>query len=220
MSWIRANYDATVSPETSAGQIITPNMLEANRLEAEMLEGQPKKLRQRHVMMITLGGIIGASLFVGSGNVIRTVGPAAILCYLIGGLLVFLAMRMLGEMAAARPTTGSFMEYARTGLGDWAGYFVGWLYWYFWVGVLAFEAVVGGAILNGWVPGVPAWLFSVGLIVLFTISNLISVRSFGEVEFWLASVKVLAIIVFLGIGVLFATGLWSCLLYTSDAADE
>ena len=78
-----------------------------------------------------LGGIIGASLFVGSGNVIRAVGPAAILSYLIGGLLVFLAMRMLGEMAAARPTIGSFMEYARVGLGDWAAYLVGWIDWYF-----------------------------------------------------------------------------------------
>ena len=81
--------------------------------------------------MITLGGIIGASLFVGSGNVIRSVGPAAVVSYLIGGLLVFLAMRMLGEMAAARPAIGSFMEYAREGLGDWAAYLVGWLYWYF-----------------------------------------------------------------------------------------
>ena len=95
-----------------------------------------KALRSRHVTMITLGGIIGASLFVGSGNVIRMVGPAAVLSYLLGGLLVFLAMRMLGEMAASRPAVGSFMEYARVGLGDWAGYFVGWLYWYFWVGVI------------------------------------------------------------------------------------
>ncbi|WP_307495822.1 hypothetical protein [Arthrobacter woluwensis] len=84
-----------------------------------------KKLRSRHVTMITLGGIIGSSLFVGSANVIKAVGPAAVISYLIGGLLVFLAMRMLGEMAAARPAVGSFMEYARVGLGDWAAYFVG-----------------------------------------------------------------------------------------------
>ena len=158
--------------------------------------------------MITLGGIIGASLFVGSGNVVRSVGPAAVLSYLFGGLLVFLAMRMLGEMAAARPVVGSFMEYAREGLGDWAAYIVGWLYWYFWVGVIAFEAVVGGSILNGWFPGIPNWLFSVLLLLVFTATNLISLRSFGEVEFWLASVKVLAIVVFLGIGTLYAFGLW------------
>lgn len=166
------------------------------------------KLRPRHVTMITLGGIIGASLFVGSGNVVRSVGPAAVLSYLIGGLLVFLAMRMLGEMAAARPVVGSFMEYAREGLGDWAAYIVGWLYWYFWVGVIAFEAVVGGAILNGWFPGMPSWLFSVLLLLLFTATNLVSLRSFGEVEFWLASVKVLAIVAFLLIGTLYAFGLW------------
>ncbi|MCT1880963.1 amino acid permease [Kocuria rhizophila] len=167
-----------------------------------------KALRSRHVTMITLGGIIGASLFVGSGNVIRMVGPAAVLSYLLGGLLVFLAMRMLGEMAASRPAVGSFMEYARVGLGDWAGYFVGWLYWYFWVGVIAFEAVVGGSLLAGWFPAMPVWLGSVILLLIFTATNLISVRSFGEVEFWLASVKVAVIVAFLAVGTLFAFGLW------------
>ncbi|MGL3805485.1 amino acid permease [Paeniglutamicibacter sp. R2-26] len=166
------------------------------------------KLRSRHVTMITLGGIIGASLFVGSGNVIRSVGPAAVISYLIGGLLVFLAMRMLGEMAAARPAVGSFMEYARQGLGNWAAYLVGWLYWYFWVGVLAYESVLGGEMLNGWFPQLPSWLFSAALLVLFICTNIISVRTFGEVEFWLASIKVVAIVVFLGVGVLFALGLW------------
>ncbi len=159
-------------------------------------------------MMITLGGIIGASLFVGSGNVIRSVGPAAIISYLIGGLLVFLAMRMLGEMAAARPTIGSFMEYARVGLGNWAAYLVGWLYWYFWVGVLAYEAVLGGETLNSWFTFLPAWTWSLVLILIFIGTNAISVRTFGEVEFWLASIKVLAIVVFLGAGLLFALGLW------------
>lgn len=167
-----------------------------------------KALRSRHVTMITLGGIIGASLFVGSGNVIRMVGPAAVVSYLLGGLLVFLAMRMLGEMAASRPAVGSFMEYARVGLGDWAGYFVGWLYWYFWVGVIAFEAVVGGSLLAGWFPAMPVWLSSVLLLLIFTGTNLISVRSFGEVEFWLASVKVAVIVAFLAVGTLFAFGLW------------
>lgn len=166
------------------------------------------KLRPRHVTMITLGGIIGASLFVGSGNVIRSVGPAAILSYLMGGLLVFLAMRMLGEMAAARPSIGSFMEYARVGLGNWAAYLVGWLYWYFWVGVLAYEAVLGGETLATWFPGLPAWGASLALLAIFVGTNLISVRTFGEVEFWLASIKVLAIVVFLGAGGLYALGLW------------
>lgn len=172
--------------------------------------GEPNghKLKSRHVTMITLGGIIGASLFVGSGNVIRSVGPAAVVSYLIGGLLVFLAMRMLGEMAAARPAIGSFMEYAREGLGDWAAYLVGWLYWYFWVGVLAYESVLGGETLHGWFPAIPAWAGSFALLALFVGTNLISVRTFGEVEFWLASIKVISIVVFLVVGVLFALGWW------------
>lgn len=189
-----SHWSAPVSPETSAG----------------FAPAKPRaaKLRSRHVTMITLGGIIGASLFVGSGNVIRTVGPAAVLSYLIGGLLVFLAMRMLGEMAAARPAIGSFMEYARVGLGNWAAYLVGWLYWYFWVGVLAYEAVLGGETLSGWFTALPSWAWTLILIALFVGTNVISVRTFGEVEFWLASVKVLAIVVFLGAGLLYAFGLW------------
>ena len=158
--------------------------------------------------MITLGGIIGASLFVGSANIIRHTGPAAVLSYAAGGLLVFLAMRMLGEMAAARPAVGSFMEYARVGLGNWAAYIVGWLYWYFWVGVIAYESVVGGGILHNWFPALPAWSGSLALLAIFVCSNLISLRTFGETEFWLASIKVLAILVFLGAGLLFALGLW------------
>lgn len=169
---------------------------------------EQKKLKNRHVMMITLGGIIGASRFVGSGNVIRNVGPAALLSYAIGGLLVIMVMRMLGEMAVARPAVGSFMEYARQGLGAWAGYLIGWLYWYFWVGVIAFEAVVGGTTLAGWFPGVPDWVFSLIVMFVFTVTNLISLRSFGEVEFWLASIKVATILVFLALGALFAFGFW------------
>ncbi|MDN6461070.1 MAG: amino acid permease, partial [Corynebacterium flavescens] len=167
-----------------------------------------KKLASRHVTMITLGGIIGASLFVGSGNIIRNIGPAAILSYLLGGLLVFFAMRMLGEMAAARPSIGSFMEYARVGLGDWAAYLVGWLYWYFWVGVLAYEAVLGGETLPHWFSFLPSWAWSMILLLIFISTNAISVRTFGEIEFWLASIKVIAIVVFLVAGTLFAFGLW------------
>lgn len=164
-------------------------------------------LRPRHLTMIALGGIIGASLFVGSGSLIRAAGPASLLSYAIGGLLVFLVMRMLGEMSTHRPTVGSFMEYARDGLGNWAGFTIGWLYWYFWVGVVAFEAVVAGRILHGWMPAVPDWGFALGTMLLLIITNLLSLRSFGETEFWLASIKVFTIIVFLLLGTLAVLGL-------------
>lgn len=169
--------------------------------------GLRRGLRQRHLTMIALGGIIGASLFIGSGAVIHTAGPAAVMSYIIGGALVVIVMRMLGEMAGARPALGSFMEYAREALGDWAGFTIGWLYWYYWVGVVAFEAVAGGKILNGWT-GLPSWIFALILMLVLTCTNLISSRSFGETEFWLASIKVTTIIVFLVVGVLFALGLW------------
>ncbi|QWF77069.1 amino acid permease [Amycolatopsis sp. CA-230715] len=171
-------------------------------------EGLRPALRQRHVRMIALGGIIGASLFIGSGAVIHTVGPAAVLSYALGGLLVVLVMRMLGEMAAAKPRLGSFMEYATESLGGWAGFTIGWLYWYFWVGVVAFEAVAGAKILSGWITVVPQWVFALCLMLLLTLTNLASARSFGETEFWLASVKVATIVIFLVIGALFVLGLW------------
>jgi GABA permease len=153
-------------------------------------------LRQRHVTMIGFGGIIGAGLFVCSGAVIKQAGPAAVGSYAIAGVLVILTMRMLGEMAVARPTTGSFVDYARTALGDRAGFVSGWLYWYFWVVVLAVEAIAGATIIQGWIPGLPLWIVSLFLMALLTGTNLFSVRSYGEFEFWFASIKVAAIIVF------------------------
>ena len=95
--------------------------------------------------MIALGGVIGAGLFVGSGVIIGETGPGAFITYALCGVLVVLVMRMLGEMATANPSTGSFADYARQALGGWAGFSVGWLYWYFWVVVVGFEAIAGGA---------------------------------------------------------------------------
>ncbi|OBF81626.1 GABA permease [Mycobacterium sp. 852002-51163_SCH5372311] len=157
--------------------------------------------------MIAIGGVIGAGLFVGSGVVIRDTGPAAFLTYAICGLLIILVMRMLGEMASANPSTGSFADYAGQALGGWAGFSVGWLYWYFWVIVVGFEAVAGGKVLNYWLPA-PLWLSSLCLMLLMTATNLFSVSSFGEFEFWFAGIKVATIVVFLGLGTVFVLGLW------------
>jgi GABA permease len=112
-------------------------------------DGQLEKgLKQRHLTMIAIGGVIGAGLFVGSGAIIGEVGPAAFITYAITGVLIVMVMRMLGEMAVANPSTGSFADYARQSLGGWAGFSVGWLYWYFWVIVVGFEAVAGAGILS------------------------------------------------------------------------
>ncbi len=164
-------------------------------------------LSQRQLSMIALGGVIGAGLFVGSGVVIKDTGPAAFLTYALCGLLIVLVMRMLGEMAAANPSTGSFADYAAQALGGWAGFSVAWLYWYFWVIVVGFEAVAGGKVLGYWFHA-PLWLLSLCLMVLMTATNLFSVSSFGEFEFWFAGIKVATIVVFLAVGSLFALGLW------------
>src|SRR6201986_3273590 len=137
-------------------------------------------LSQRQLSMIALGGVIGAGLFVGSGVVIKDTGPAAFLTYAICGLLIILVMRMLGEMAAANPSAGSFAAYAAKALGGWAGFSVGWLYWYFWVIVVGFEAVAGGKVLNYWFP-MPLWLSALCLMVLSPAPNLLSVSLDGEV---------------------------------------
>ena len=166
-----------------------------------------KGLKQRHLTMIAMGGVIGAGLFVGSGTVIAGTGPSAFLTYAITGVLIILVMRMLGEMATANPSTGSFADYARSALGGWAGFSVAWLYWYFWVIVIGFEAVAGAKVLQYWIDA-PLWLMSLLLMTLMTATNLFSVSSFGEFEFWFAGIKVAAIIVFLGLGTLFVIGAW------------
>jgi L-asparagine transporter-like permease len=173
-------------------------------------EGAPpqlaKALLTRHVSMIAIGGIIGAGLFVGSSTSIATVGPAVIVSYLLAGLIVLLVMRMLSEMAVANPGVQSFPEFARVGLGNWAGFMSGWLYWYFWVVVVAIEAIAGAAIINLWLPMFEVWQIGVVLVALLTLVNLMSARAFGEFEFWFSSLKVAAIIAFIVIAAGYASG--------------
>jgi GABA permease len=158
--------------------------------------------------LIALGGVIGAGLFVGSGVVVQSAGPAAIVSFALTGTLVVLVMRMLGEMAAAYPAIGGFYEYNRMALGELAGFLTGWMYWYFWVIVVALEAVAGARLLIYWFPGEPPWMLTLGLVLTFTVLNLLSVRSWGEVEYWFASIKVVAIVVFLLVGVACILRLW------------
>jgi GABA permease len=174
--------------------------------------GLQRSLAPRHVTMISMGGIIGAGLFVGSSAAIAAGGPAIILSYLLAGILVLLIMRMLGEMAVALPHVRSFSEFARAGLGDWAGFLAGWLYWYFWVVVIPIEAIAGANILSGLLHGwidLPVWLLGLVLMGLMTGVNLMSARSFGEFEFWFASIKVAAIVAFIAIAGAYAFGFTS-----------
>ncbi|MFF2553036.1 amino acid permease [Nocardia sp. NPDC058058] len=170
-------------------------------------QGLRTGLRRRHMTMLAIGGAIGAGLFVGSGSVIGTAGPAAILSYAAAGLLVLCVMRALGEMVVVRPVAGSLAEYARMSMGPFAGFTIGWLYWYLYVILVGAEAVAGAAILANWID-LPQWVLSAALLTLMTAVNLVSVKSFGEFEFWFASIKVVAIVLFLVIGAAWVFGLW------------
>jgi GABA permease len=167
-----------------------------------------RSLQPRHITMISIGGMIGAGLFVSSSAAIAATGPGIVVSYLITGTLVLLVMRMLGEMAVALPAVRSFTEFARAGLGPWAGFVAGWLYWYFWMIVVPVEAIAGANILHAWL-GLPPWLLGLMLMGVMTGVNLMSARSYGEFEFWFASIKVAAILVFIALAAAFACGLTS-----------
>ncbi|WP_432103898.1 amino acid permease [Streptomyces sp. bgisy091] len=169
-------------------------------------DGLQAGLKNRHLSMIAIGGVIGAGLFVGSGAGIAAAGPAILLSYALVGAMVVFVMRMLGEMAVARPSSGSFSAYADRALGRWAGFSIGWLYWFFWVVVLAVEATAGAKILESWIPGVPQWAWALIVMVVLTATNLVSVGSYGEFEFWFAGIKVVAIGAFVIVGLLAVFG--------------
>ncbi|MCO3494196.1 amino acid permease [Pseudomonas aeruginosa] len=173
-----------------------------NKRNASLAPG----LKQRHVTMLSIAGVIGAGLFVGSGHAIAAAGPAALLAYLIAGTLVVLVMRMLGEMAVASPDTGSFSTYADRSIGRWAGFTIGWLYWWFWVLVIPLEAIAAAAILNAWFPAIDTWIFALAVTFLLTVTNLFSVARYGEFEFWFALLKVIAIIAFIVLGAVAIVG--------------
>ncbi len=168
--------------------------------------GLETALKPRHITMISIAGVIGAGLFVGSAKAIATAGPAVLISYALAGALVVLVMRMLGEMAIAQPDTGSFSTYADRALGRWAGFSIGWLYWWFWVIVIPVEATAGALILGDWFPAVPQWAFALIITGLLVGSNLLSVGNYGEFEFWFALVKVVAIVLFIGLGILAILG--------------
>jgi L-asparagine transporter-like permease len=170
--------------------------------------GLGRSLKSRHVAMIAIGGIIGAGLFVGSSASIAAVGPAVILSYALAGGVVLLVMRMLSEMAVALPGIQSFPEFARVGIGHWAGFLSGWLYWYFWVVVVAIEAIAGAVVVQQWIDA-PVWLIGGVLMALLTAVNLMSTRSYGEFEFWFSSLKVSGILVFIAIAAGYCLGLGS-----------
>ena len=158
------------------------------------------KLKNRHIQMIALGGVIGTGLFFGSAKSIQSTGPSIILSYILGGIVIYIIMRALGEMTVYKPSSGSFSDYADSYVSKYAGFIVGWNAWFEYAVVCMVELTAVTFFLDYWMPWLPHWAICFGLLVIFTLIQLISVKMFGEFEFWFAGIKIAAIIVMIGFG--------------------
>ena len=165
--------------------------------------GLERKMESRHLTMISLGGVIGTGLFVSSGYTIHQAGPlGAILAYAVGSVLVYCVMVSLGELSVAMPYAGSFHMYAKRFIGPGTAFVIAVLYWLNWAVALASEFTAAGLLMQRWFPDSPAWVWSAVFIAVVFALNILSVRLYGEAEFWFASIKVFAIVAFILIGLL------------------
>lgn len=157
-------------------------------------------LKNRHIQLIALGGAIGTGLFLGIGPAIQMAGPAVLLGYALAGIIAFLIMRQLGEMVVEEPVSGSFSHFAYKYWGPFAGFLSGWNYWVMFVLVGMAELTAAGIYMQFWLPDVPTWVWAATFFILINAVNLVNVRLYGEMEFWFALIKVLAIIAMIGFG--------------------
>jgi len=153
-----------------------------------------RKLRNRHIQLIAIGGTIGVGLFLGSARAIHTAGPGLLLAYAVGGVAIFFIMRALGELLTYRPVAGSFATYAEEFCGPFPGFVTGWSYWFAWVVTVMAEITAIGIYVRYWLPDVPQWLPSLIALLALYAANLLAVRVFGELEFWFALIKVVTIV--------------------------
>ncbi|MFC7395200.1 S-methylmethionine permease [Scopulibacillus cellulosilyticus] len=167
-----------------------------------------RKMKVRHLVMLSLGGVIGTGLFLSSGYTIQQAGPfGTILAYLIGAVVVYLVMLCLGELSVHMPETGAFHSYAAKYIGPGTGYTVAWLYWLTWTVSLGSEFTAAGLLMQRWFPSINVWIWSALFAILIFLLNALTVKFFAESEFWFASVKVIAIVVFIILGVAAMVGI-------------
>ena len=152
------------------------------------------KLTSRHLRMIALGGVIGTGLFFGLSKSIALTGPSIILSYILGGIVMFIIMRALGEMCVYNPSSGAFSHYANEYIGKYAGFISGWNAWFEYTVVCMVELTAISFFLDYWIHSMPHWVMCLAILIIFMNINLINVKLFGEFEFWFAGVKVIAII--------------------------
>lgn len=162
-------------------------------------------LSSRHIQMIALGGTIGVGLFMGSASTIKWTGPSVMLAYGIVGIFIFLIMRAMGEMLYVEPSTGSFATFGYKYIHPLAGYLTAWSNWFQWVTVGMAEIIAVGAYMNYWFPDLPAWIPGLIAMIILAAANFVSVKSFGEFEFWFALIKIVTIVLMIiaGFGLIF-----------------
>lgn len=158
--------------------------------ESQLVRG----LRSRHIQLIAIGGTIGVGLFLGSARAIQSAGPGLLLSYALGGVVIFFIMRALGELLTYRPVAGSFASYADEFVSPFAGFVTGWSYWFMWVVTCMAEVTAIGIYFHYWFPDTPQWIPALGALALLYASNMLVVRVFGELEYWFALIKVVAIV--------------------------
>jgi len=158
-------------------------------------------LSNRHIQLIAIGGAIGTGLFLGSGRTISLAGPSVLLVYAVIGFMLFFVMRAMGEMLLSNLEYKSFRDMAADILGPWAGFLTGWTYWFCWIVTGIADVVAVSGYVAFWAPDLPRWLPALALVVLLLALNLVAVRLFGELEFWFAIVKIVAIVALIAVGV-------------------
>lgn len=172
-------------------------------------QGLHRGLEERHITLMSLGAAIGVGLFLGSASAIEMAGPAILLAYAIGGAVMFIIMRALGEMAIHQPVAGSFSRYAKNYIGPLAGYLTGWNYWFLWIVTCMAEITAVGIYMKMWYPDVPTWIWALAALVIMASINLLAIKAYGEFEFWFALIKIVAIVLMIvtGLGmILFGFG--------------
>lgn len=173
-------------------------MVDQSKIVAEPLpepeEHLQRNLSNRHIQLIAIGGAIGTGLFMGSGKTISLAGPSIIFVYMIIGFMLFFVMRAMGELLLSNLKYKSFSDFAADLLGPWAGFFTGWTYWFCWVITGIADVVAITAYAQFWFPGFSQWVASLLVVLLLLSLNLATVKMFGEMEFWFAMIKIVAIV--------------------------
>lgn len=173
-----------------------------------MTDHLQRRLTPRHITFMALGMAIGAGLFLGSADAIKLAGPSVLFAYMVGGVMIFIIMRALGEMAVQNPVAGSFSRYAQDYLGPLPGYLTGWNYWFMWLMTCIAEITAVGVYMGVWFPDVPQWIWALAALVTMGAVNLAAVKAYGEFEFWFAMIKVVTIVLMiLGGGAMIVFGL-------------